>query len=141
MIDFLATTRRLAGAQADRISISYRSLQFPDDVDDTGLDILGSTPITSLSDGIAETLEFFRALDQKGELGTEDHGLVVDDGVARDVGIPYELPLSRRLRLTGAVLARTVKVGSLRTCVLVVSAPSNWSIRMRPASYAIDHAG
>ena len=85
IVDFLATTQRLAGAQAEGISINHRSLPFPDDADTTGLDIIGSVPLTSLDDGIAETLEFFRALDQKGELHPEDHGLVVDDGTARDV--------------------------------------------------------
>ena len=85
MIDFLAITQQLAGAQAERISINHQSLPFPDDADTTGLDIIGSPSVTSLEDGIAKTLEFFRALDLKGELHPEDHGLVVDHGIARDV--------------------------------------------------------
>jgi hypothetical protein len=51
------------------------------------LDIIGSPQITPLEDGIAETLEFFRALDQNGALHPESHGLVVDDGLARDADL------------------------------------------------------
>jgi nucleoside-diphosphate-sugar epimerase len=82
--DFVATTQKLVGPPADRISVSARSLPFPDDAATTGLDIIGSPQITPLEDGIAETLEFFRALDQNGALHPESHGLVVDDGLARD---------------------------------------------------------
>ena len=85
MADFLATIQKLAGEQAERISINHLTLPFPDDADTTGLDIIGAAPITSLEDGIAETLEFFRALDQDGRLRPEDHGILVDDGMARDV--------------------------------------------------------
>ncbi|MFZ0014351.1 MAG: NAD(P)-dependent oxidoreductase [Acidimicrobiia bacterium] len=85
--DFVATTREVAGASAGRISVSHRPLPFPDDADTTGLDIVGSTPITPLEDGIAETLEFFRALDRDGKLHPADHGLVVENGVARDAEV------------------------------------------------------
>jgi nucleoside-diphosphate-sugar epimerase len=85
MSDFLMMTRRLAGPRADGISVNHRALPFPDDADTTGLDIIGPPPITPLEDGIAETLEFFRALDHTGELHPEDHGLVVEEGIARDI--------------------------------------------------------
>ena len=85
MLDFLTVTQQLTGPQAVGISISHRSLPFPDDLDITGLEIIGPPPATSLHDGIAETLEIFRSLDRDGSLRPGDHGLVVEGGMARDV--------------------------------------------------------
>jgi hypothetical protein len=40
--------------------------------------------VTPLNDGIAATVDFFRDLQSRGALDIEEHGLVVDDGVAFD---------------------------------------------------------
>lgn len=76
----------LVGASADGITARADPLPFPDDIDTTGLEVIGPPPVTPLDDGIAATVEFFGTLQARGVLEPEEHGLVVEDGVAVDRG-------------------------------------------------------
>jgi nucleoside-diphosphate-sugar epimerase len=82
--DVVASLEDLVGSSAEGITVSSTVLPFPDDVDTSGLDIIGPPAVTSLNDGIAATVEFFRDLRSRGALETEEHGLVVGDGVVFD---------------------------------------------------------
>lgn len=83
--DIVESLRRLVGDAADGISFRPEPIPFPDDVDTTGLDILGPPPVTSLDDGIAATVEFFRELHARGSLVPEEHGISVEGDLALDV--------------------------------------------------------
>lgn len=74
--------RDLLGTSADGITVRADPIPFPDDVDTTGLDVIGSPTVTPLEEGVADTVRFFRDLRSSGALVPEDHGLVIDDGVA-----------------------------------------------------------
>jgi nucleoside-diphosphate-sugar epimerase len=82
--DVVASLKDLVGSGAEGITVSSTVLPFPDDVDTSGLDIIGPPAVTPLNDGIAATVEFFQDLQSRGALETEEHGLVVDDGVVFD---------------------------------------------------------
>jgi hypothetical protein len=76
--------RDLVGSSAEGITVSPSALPFPDDVDTSGLDIIGPPAVTPLTEGIAATVEFFRDLQSRGALEVGEHGLVVGDGVVFD---------------------------------------------------------
>jgi nucleoside-diphosphate-sugar epimerase len=82
--DIVASLQDLVGVSAEGITVRQSALPFPDDVDTSGLDIIGPPAVTPLPDGIAATVEFFRGLQSRGALEIEKHGLVVRDGVAFD---------------------------------------------------------
>jgi nucleoside-diphosphate-sugar epimerase len=84
--EVVARLRDLVGASADGITARADPLPFPDDIDTTGLEAIGPPPVTPLEDGIAATVEFFRSLQARGVLRPEEHGLIVEDGVAVDRG-------------------------------------------------------
>jgi nucleoside-diphosphate-sugar epimerase len=82
--DVVASLEELVGSSAAGITVGSSVLPFPDDVDTSGLDIIGPPAVTPFSEGIAATVEFFRDLQSRGALQTEDHGLVAHDGVVFD---------------------------------------------------------
>lgn len=82
--DMVATIQALAGHPAYGVTVNPTALPFPDDADTTGLDIIGPPPVTTLDDGVAATLEFFRDLQTRGMLIPEEHGLVVSGDLAVD---------------------------------------------------------
>jgi nucleoside-diphosphate-sugar epimerase len=82
--DIVAKVQRLVGPPAYGITVNPRTLPFPDDVDTTGLDVIGPPAVTELDDGIAATLEFFRDLQGRGVLDPEEHGLIVEGDHAFD---------------------------------------------------------
>jgi hypothetical protein len=82
--DIVASLQDLVGTSAEGITVGQSALPFPDDVDTSGLDIIGPPAVRPLHDGIAATVEFFRGLRSRGALEIEEHGLVVRDGVAFD---------------------------------------------------------
>jgi nucleoside-diphosphate-sugar epimerase len=82
--DVVASLQDLVGSSAEGITFSPSALPFPDDVDTSGLDIIGPPAVTPLNEGIAATVEFFRDLQSRGALEVGEHGLVVGDGVAFD---------------------------------------------------------
>ena len=90
--DIVAALHRLVGLGAEGITTEQSALPFPDDVDTTGIEIIGPPPVTPLDEGIAATLEFFRDLWTRGLLVPEEHGLVVADGFAVDLA---SLPTTR----------------------------------------------
>ena len=83
--DIVESLRRRAGDSADGITLRPDPIPFPDDVDTTGLDILGPPPVTPLDDGIAATLAFFHDLKASGQLVPEEHGLTVTGDLATDL--------------------------------------------------------
>jgi nucleoside-diphosphate-sugar epimerase len=82
--DIVASLQDLVGSSADGITLNPSALPFPDDVDTSGLDIIGPPPVTPLSEGVAATVEFFRDLQSRVALDPAEHGLVVEDGIALD---------------------------------------------------------
>lgn len=74
----------LLGASADGITAKSEPIPFPDDADTTGLDVIGPPIVTPLREGIAGTVDFFHDLESRGALVPEDHGLLIDNGVAVD---------------------------------------------------------
>jgi nucleoside-diphosphate-sugar epimerase len=82
--DFVASLEELVGSSAEGITVGSSVLPFPDDVDTSGLDIIGPPAVTPLNEGIAATVEFFRDLQSREALETGEHGLVVHDGVVLD---------------------------------------------------------
>jgi nucleoside-diphosphate-sugar epimerase len=75
---------RVVGEAAERITYKPDPLPFPDDIDTTGLEILGPPPVTPLPEAVAATVELFRALQRDGRLVPEEQGLAVDGDVAVD---------------------------------------------------------
>jgi nucleoside-diphosphate-sugar epimerase len=69
---------------AEGITVIPGPLPFPDDIDTSGLEMLGPPAVTPLSDGIAETVEFFKRLERDGLLVPEEHGLKVTGDTAVD---------------------------------------------------------
>lgn len=82
--EFVACLSRLVGPAAGGITAGRIPLPFPNDLDTTGLDVLGPPPVTPIEEGIAATLEFFSDLQTRGVLVPEHHGLEVRDGLAID---------------------------------------------------------
>jgi nucleoside-diphosphate-sugar epimerase len=82
--EVVAVLHDLVGPSAERITVGTNALPFPEDVDTTGLEIIGPPAVTPLYDGIAATVEFFRDLQSRGALESGEHGLTVVDGVAVD---------------------------------------------------------
>lgn len=82
--DVVASLHDLVGSSAEGITVGPNALPFPDDVDTSGLDIIGSPAVTPLNEGISATVEFFRDLQSRGALEVGEHGLVVGDGVVFD---------------------------------------------------------
>jgi nucleoside-diphosphate-sugar epimerase len=82
--DVVAVLHDLVGPSAERITVGPSALPFPDDVDTSGLDMIGPPTVTPLYDGIAATVEFFRELQSRGALESVEHGLVIEDGIAVD---------------------------------------------------------
>ncbi|HSO51021.1 MAG TPA: NAD(P)-dependent oxidoreductase [Acidimicrobiia bacterium] len=80
----VASLHDLVGSSAEGITVGPNALPFPDDVDTSGLDIIGPPSVTPLNEGIAATVEFFRDLQSRGALEVVEHGLVVGDGVVLD---------------------------------------------------------
>jgi hypothetical protein len=74
----------LVGPSAERITVSSNPLPFPEDVDTTGLDMIGPPAVTPLYEGIAATVEFYRDLQSRGALESGEHGLVVEGDIAVD---------------------------------------------------------
>jgi UDP-glucuronate 4-epimerase len=83
--DIVGILRRLVGRPAEGITFKPEPIPFPDDVDTTDLDLIGPPPVTPLEQGVASTVEFFADLERRGALDPTDHGLIVTDGVARDI--------------------------------------------------------
>jgi nucleoside-diphosphate-sugar epimerase len=83
--DIVESLHRLVGPTAGGITAGPDTLPFPEEVDTTGIEIIGPPPLTPLDEGIAATVEFFRDLQTRGLLVPEEHGLVVADGIAVDV--------------------------------------------------------
>jgi nucleoside-diphosphate-sugar epimerase len=82
--DLISTLHDLVGPPAAGITAKPDAIPFPDHVDTTGLDIIGPPSVTPLDEGIAATVAFFRDLDRRGALAPEEHGLVVEEGLAVD---------------------------------------------------------
>ncbi len=51
-------------------------LPFPEEIDTTGLDLLGPVPVTSLADGIGATADLFREKIHQGWMATDDYALI-----------------------------------------------------------------
>lgn len=82
--EMVATIRRLVGPSAAGITARPDALPFPDDIDTTGIEIIGPPPVTPLEEGIAATIAFFGDLQSRGALHPEEHGLGIADGTAVD---------------------------------------------------------
>jgi hypothetical protein len=76
--------RDVAGEAADGITHKPDPLPFPDDIDTTGLEIIGPPPVTSLPEAVAASVELFRTLQGQSRLVPEEHGLAVEGGLAVD---------------------------------------------------------
>lgn len=76
--------REVVGEAADGITHKPDQLPFPDDIDTTGLEMIGPPSVTPLPEAVAATVELFRSLQREGRLVPEEHGLAVDGEVAVD---------------------------------------------------------
>ncbi|MGB8360431.1 MAG: NAD(P)-dependent oxidoreductase [Acidimicrobiia bacterium] len=90
--EILETLRDLLGQAADGITAKTEPIPFPDDVDTTGLDVIGPPTVTPLHEGIADTVRFFSDLRSRGALVPEDHGLLISNGAAVDRESPPDAP-------------------------------------------------
>jgi nucleoside-diphosphate-sugar epimerase len=68
----------------DGISYADRPLAFPDEIDTSGVELLGPPSLTPLAEGIAATAAFFRDLNERGSLLPEEHGLTITGDSAAD---------------------------------------------------------
>lgn len=84
VVDIVASVQRVVGSSAENITVGDTAIPFPHDIDTTGLDLIGPPPVTPLDEGIAATVGFFRDLQARRDLHPEEHGLIVDDGIAVD---------------------------------------------------------
>ncbi len=73
--DFVAAIEDAVEGASGLIRPGSNPLPFPDDIDTTGLEVLGPPPVVSLSNGIAQSVELYRGLQASGRLNPEDHGL------------------------------------------------------------------
>jgi hypothetical protein len=74
-VQFVSAIEEAVDGAAGLIEVGPVPLPFPDDVDTSGLELLGPPPVTDLSDGIAQSVELYRGLQKSGLLNPQDHGL------------------------------------------------------------------
>ncbi len=74
----------ILGPSGEGVFAGEDPIPFPDDVDTSGLELLGPPSVTPLREGIDATVRFFVDLHARGALIPEDHGLVIEEGVATD---------------------------------------------------------
>jgi len=86
--DFVAAIDEAVEGAVDLIQPGSNPLPFPDDIDTTGLEALGPPPVTSLSNGIAQSVDLYRELQESGRLNPEDHGLELSNDTLIDRATP-----------------------------------------------------
>lgn len=82
--DIVAVLRQIVGEAADGITYRPDPLPFPDELETTGLELLGPPPVTPLPEAIAASVELFRSLQRQGRLVPEEQGLTVEGDRALD---------------------------------------------------------
>jgi UDP-glucuronate 4-epimerase len=82
--ELVSVLGEILGPSSEGVFPGENPIPFPDDVDTSGLELLGPLPVTPLREGIDETVRFFADLHARGALVPEDHGLVIEGGVAID---------------------------------------------------------
>ena len=58
-------------------------LPFPSEIDHDGIEVLGPLPVTSLADGVRDTVDIFQHLLRAGRMDPAEHGLESNATVPR----------------------------------------------------------
>ena len=95
MTEFVSTIEEAVGDAEGLIRFQPQPLPFPDDIDTTGLEMIGPPPVTPLPQGVSQSAELFRALLESGRLVPEDHGLEISGKTAIDRGSSTPTPATR----------------------------------------------
>jgi nucleoside-diphosphate-sugar epimerase len=90
--DFVAAIEGASGDARGLIRFRENPLPFPDDIDTTGLEVIGPPPVTPLARGVSESVELYRRLQESARLLPEEHGLQITDGEAVDWPTPVPVP-------------------------------------------------
>ena len=75
MSEVVALIEQQVPSSSGTITFEERPLPFPADIDSSGLSVLGDVPVTSLADGVADTISRFQALAAEGRLSAAEQGL------------------------------------------------------------------
>ena len=60
---------------ADLVTFEPADLPFPTEIDTDGIETLGALPITSLADGVRESVGIYRTLIAEGRMDPAEQGL------------------------------------------------------------------
>lgn len=82
--EVVAILREVSREAGDGITHKPDPLPFPDEIDTTGLDMIGPPAVTPLPEAIAATVELFQTLQRQGRLVPEEHGLTLAGDTAVD---------------------------------------------------------
>jgi UDP-glucuronate 4-epimerase len=72
---FAAAIEAVVPGASERIEFEPGDLPFPSEIDHDGIEAIDPAAVTSLAEGIAETVGILRSLAQDGRLDPTDHGL------------------------------------------------------------------
>lgn len=75
MRDVVAAIEAEVPEARGRITFEERPLPFPDDIDSSGLAVLGEVPVTPFPDGVRDTIARFRDLAERGLLTAAEAGI------------------------------------------------------------------
>lgn len=73
--DFVRLVEEQVPGSAGLITVEGTPLPFPDEISDEGLGSVGPATVTPIKEGIAQTVAFFRRLQDEGRLVPAEHGL------------------------------------------------------------------